>query len=167
MYADTVRFVNISEATLADVYGQIGVYVLWHGRSKSRPVRIGQGQILQRFAKHARSDAHYYPMYGVVGILGAETQKNILRAKLIECVLLCAADATDRFPTGNSNRGEISCLRRILRRNNNLAKIHVKGRDPFFIIGSMSNRPIYGSKTIEVWLADDDEICTYNPWRKR
>jgi hypothetical protein len=166
MYPIHIKFKNLNEVTLYEVYGQIGVYVLWHGRSQIKPLRIGQGQILHRFASHVRNDSYYYPIYGVVGILGIETAKHILNAKIIESVLLHIAHKINRFPTDNSNMGEVSKVYRVLKKKN-LTKIHIKGRDPLLKTSTLSNKPLSSTKIIEVWLNEEDKLDFRHPWHTR
>jgi len=167
MYSIPITFKNLTEVSLYDAYGQVGVYVLWHGRSQIKPLRIGQGQILHRFASHVRNKAYYWPIYGVVGLLGDETAKNMIDAKVIESALLHVSREINRFPTDNSNLGEVNSIRYLLNRYNNLLKVHVKGRDPFLRMSDLSNKPLYNTKTIEINMDELDDLFFIHQWHAR
>lgn len=167
MYSIPLNFVDLDKISLFQAYGQVGVYVLWNKRSRVKPLKIGEGQILQRFCQHVKNRDYSWPIFGVIAILGDETKENVIKGKIAESVLLHVADEINRFPKGNSNLEGVSKVRSILKRYNNLLKVHVRGHDPFLLAGEMSNKVLQEAKIIEVWMDEDGELQFDYPWHRR
>lgn len=158
-----VEFKRFDEVSLDQVYGEIGVYVIWDGKSRINPTYIGEGQILHRFASHVRDDLFFWPIRGAVTMLGQESATAKAQAEILESVLLRISNEINRFPTVNDNMGTKSKIIKKLRRYN-ILNILIKGRDPLIV----GNPSINGTKIVTLELneeADDFEI--YHPWKTR
>jgi len=157
------EFKRFDEVTLDQVYGEIGVYVIWDGKAKINPTYIGEGQILHRFASHVRDELFFWPIRGVVAMLGQESASAKIQAKIMESVLLRISDEIDRFPTVNDNMGTKSKIIKILRRCN-LLKIYVKRCDPLIL----GNPVLYQPKIVTLELnTEQDDFDVYHPWKTR
>lgn len=121
-------FLRLSETPVADLFGEIGVYVLWDGQAKARPSYIGEGAILKRLVEHTGRFA--YPLDGYVAVVEASTwQRAKSISEIIEALLLAVASETDRTPSVNVAAGKLRGLDAIFRTHGTL-RIHIRGLDP-------------------------------------
>jgi len=128
--APTLNFKKFSEVTLEEAYGTYGVYVLWHGKAKTRPSYIGQGDVLKRFIYHVNSQMNW-PLKGYIAIIGGQDRKiNKKQAELAEAILLDCADLIDKWPNGNAKIGHWQLVRRTLEKYNAI-RIYLTGYNPF------------------------------------
>ncbi|MGB9720569.1 MAG: hypothetical protein ACPL28_03690 [bacterium] len=157
-----LEFKKLSEVTLEEAYGTYGIYVLWHGRAKTRPSYIGQGDILKRFSFHVDSEMSW-PLKGYIAIMGGQHRKtNKKLAELAEAILLDCADLIDKWPNGNAKIGHWRLVEHTLERYNAI-RIYLKGYNPF--------RPPDTSLECDNKKLIQIENTTYEyssfPWKKR
>jgi hypothetical protein len=67
MHVIDACFRRLSEISIPDLLGEIGVYVLWSGRAKARPSYIGEGNVLSRLVNH--HDRFSKPFDGFAAVL--------------------------------------------------------------------------------------------------
>jgi len=153
------KFRRLQDITLNDVYGAIGVYVLWSGNAMVRPTYIGEGSILKRFADH--SESFYWPITGVVAIMDSKKPKR--DAEIIEALLLHIAYEIDRFPTKNKKSGKWKRINKIFRRHGVL-RINITGYDPLLL---PTRVPLKKKKLIELRVDSIGETKVKHSWHSR
>ena len=130
MHVITARFDRLSDVSVADLLGELGVYVLWDGRANARPTYVGEGNILRRLVEHEARFAR--PLDGFVAVLSDES-RSWQRAKadgtIVEALLIGVADLTDRSPSVNVAPGQLRALDTIFRQHGTV-RINVMGLDP-------------------------------------
>lgn len=154
-------FRRLNEVTLEEVYGMVGVYILWSGRAISRPTYIGEGVILNRFAKHVEELP--WPVKGVLAIIGDNIPKYKTDCEVLEAILLDIAYEVDRFPTQNQAAGKKSRVTKIFRKHGKL-RIYIRGYDP---LRHPKNPLMRDKKIIELWRNTNNEIDLRYPWHLR
>jgi hypothetical protein len=157
------HFIRLSEVSLADIYDQTGVYVLWSGKAKAVPSYIGEGYVLERFNSHARKPWAARPIDGVIALIEAPTPgKQKAYAELAEAALLAAAAQINRYPAHNNHPGKASAaLKKTLKHQDHdirTIRLVFSGRDP---LREPSNPPMCDAKWIvlregsEGWYIDE------------
>ncbi|HEX8069945.1 MAG TPA: hypothetical protein VF546_08340 [Pyrinomonadaceae bacterium] len=131
MHIINLNFTRFSRTPFSILFRAIGVYVIWDGRQKIRPSYIGEGNILERFAKeHTKRFSR--PIDGYVAILGDISNRSYKPdARISERLLLEVGKLIDRYPTVNISEGFLKPIRDIFE-NHGVLKINVSGFDPFF-----------------------------------
>ena len=163
---ETIRaeFCRLDELPLPLLIGAVGTYVIWDGKAQGRATYLGEGVILERFAKHASTFA--WPFAGYAAITGDwTTDKAKGDAEIIEAVLLAVAAATDRLPTHNEAPGKVRRIHKIFRSHGTL-RIRVTGWDPFLI--PEQSRPLEPAKVATVrFVGDGSPYELTHDWRQR
>lgn len=143
-----LHFIRLSEVSLAAIYDEIGVYVLWSGKAKVVPSYIGEGNVLQRFNDHTKKSWAARPIDGVIALIETKTRQKTY-AELAEAALLDVATNINRAPKHNGNQGKPNAaLKKSLRyQNHNIGTIRLvfSGRDP---LRTPSNPPMRAKKWI-------------------
>jgi hypothetical protein len=163
---ETVRaeFHRLSDIAFPALIGAVGTYVIWGGRAQARATYLGEGVLLERFAKHAgRFD---WPFAGFVAITGDWTSGQAKEdAEILEAILLIIADHTDRLPTHNQAPGKISRVHRILRSHPTL-RVHITGFDPLMI--PEQARPLASARVATIkFVGEGRPYEMDHPWRLR
>jgi hypothetical protein len=165
MHIITVKFRRLSDLTIPDLLGEIGVYVLWDGHAKARPTYIGEGNVLQRLVRHESRFAK--PLDGFAAILTNST-RTWQRAKadgtIVEALLLRVASDTDRRPAVNVAPGQLRALDDILGRHGTV-RIHVRGCDPLRPPEELPT--LTSSKQIILRESGSGELEVQHDWRLR
>lgn len=163
---ETVRahFLRLDEVAFPALIGAVGTYVIWDGRARARATYLGEGVLLERFAKHAGRFA--WPFGGFVAVTGDWTSARSKRdAEILEAVLLVIADDTDRLPIHNRSPGKVSRIRRVFQSHGTL-RIRVTGLDPLMI--PEQARPLQAPKVATVrFVAPEEPYTVEHPWRRR
>lgn len=143
-----LHFIRLSEISLADIYDEIGVYVLWSGKAKVVPSYIGEGNVLQRFNEHTKKSWAARPIDGVIALIEPSTRSKAY-AELAESALLQVGGKIKRAPKHNGNIGKPNAaLEKSLKyQNPNIRTIRLvfSGRDP---LRAPSNPPMSTNKWI-------------------
>lgn len=157
-----LEFKKLSEVTLEEAYGTYGIYILWHGRAKTRPSYIGQGNVLKRFSAHTEDPQMSWPLKGYIAIVGGQDRKmNKKQAELAEAILLDCADLIDKWPNGNVNIGHWRLAEHILEKYNAI-RMYLTGYNPF--LPPNLNAKWYDKKLIQL-----ENTLAYSsfPWHRR
>lgn len=95
---DDKHFCNLLTLDLESIPRGNGVYLIWHGGTESKYVRVGQGDIRDRLSKHRNDndilkykDKHLYVIWAYV----ASNQLDGIEAYLGR---MCSPLLGDRFP---------------------------------------------------------------------
>jgi hypothetical protein len=167
MHTIRVNSIRFHDLHIGDLFGRVGVYVIWDARAKARPTYIGEGNILTRFADHSNRDKRKFarPLDGYVALLGDKQEKYAkFEGKAVERLLLDVAKDTDREPTVNINPGAASVVGLLCETESTL-RIVVQGCDPFFHPGHFHR--LEKSKEIKAWLCQRREYEMTHDWRLR
>jgi hypothetical protein len=165
MHIITAEFRRLSDLTIPDLLGEIGVYVLWDGHAKARPTYIGEGNVLQRLVRHESRFAK--PLDGFAAILTNRNQ-TWQRAKadgtIVEALLLRVASDTDRSPAVNVAPGQLRALDAIFGQHGTV-RINVTGCDP---LRPPEELPIL-ARPKQIILRDsrDGDLEVQHDWRLR
>lgn len=128
------EFTRFADLHISNLFGVIGVYVLWDARAIARPTYIGEGNVLKRLGDHSHRGKRKFvrPVDGYVAILG-EKKRNFSKdeSKAVERLLLDVADDTDRLPAHNIDQGAAKVVRFFCEIEPTL-RVKVTGYDPFF-----------------------------------
>ena len=128
------NFTRFADLHISNLFGVVGVYVLWDARAIARPTCIGEGNVLKRLGDHSHREERKFfrPVDGYVAILG-EKKRNFSKdeSKAVERLLLDVANDTDRLPAHNVDPGAASIVRSFCDIEPTL-RIKVTGYDPFF-----------------------------------
>ena len=130
MHTINADFHRLSDISVIDLFGVIGVYVLWRGRALARPSYIGEGNILSRLVTYHGNLPNIFD--GFVAALShpeISSQKAKANAEIVETMLLWVAHDTDRVPRSNIAPGKFTALDRIFR-NHGTVRINISGMDP-------------------------------------
>ncbi len=157
-------FQRLSDVSVTDLIGAVGVYVIWDGKARARPTYIGEGTILQRLAQHAERFAWPFDGYvAITGDIGTVTAKH--EAEILKTVLLAVAADTDRLPNNNKAPGDTRAIGKIFRSHNTL-RIRVSGYDPLGI--PWQARQMNGSKVATLRILDEElPPSLEHQWRLR
>ena len=164
IYADFLRFDRVH---LGDLFGASGVYVLWDSRAKARPTYIGEGNILQRLANHAKRDARRFacPLDGYTAVIAGSTEGvHKLESYVVERLLLDVARDTDRAPTVNVRPGAGTVVRFLCQSEPTL-RVAVRGYDP--LIPPREARQLDRTREIKAWLTDGNDYEFDHTWQLR
>jgi hypothetical protein len=158
-----LTFTPFNRTPFSILFRAIGVYVIWDGRQKIRPSYIGEGNILERFAKeHTRRFSR--PIEGYVAVLGdISNRSHKPDARISERLLLEVGKIIDRYPTVNISEGFLKPIRDVFE-NHGVLKVNVNGFDPFF--APWSPRPLNTKKFIHLRRQDNGIGITHS-WRRR
>lgn len=129
-----VKFTRFAELHISNLFGIVGVYVLWDARAHARPTYIGEGNILKRLGDHSQREKHKFarPVDGYVAILGEKKRKiSKYESKAVERLLLDVASNIDCMPTHNRAPGAGRVIRLFCDIEPTL-RVKVSGFDPFF-----------------------------------
>lgn len=165
MYTIRVCFDRFEEIPLPDLFGAVGVYIIWDGRQRARPSYIGQGNILKRLSRRGHNGEKFaQPIRGYTAVLG-DTSRKFYRgdSKIVETLLLEVAEEVDRWPTKNGQRGANTGIDRIFQKHGVL-KVIVDGYDP--LLPPWTAQPLINNKVIELRRLRD-EIVLDHDWRMR
>jgi len=125
--ADFRRF---SDIAVPNLFGAIGVYVLWRGRAIARPSYIGEGNILSRLVTHHGNLPNTFDGFAaVLSHPDISSQKSKANAEILEAILLWVSHDTDRAPSTNKAPGKLMAVDSIFR-NHGTVRIKVSGMDP-------------------------------------
>src|SRR5262245_38155773 len=101
MYVVDAVFHRLSDLSITDLFGAVGVYVLWTRDAYARPSYIGEGDLLSRINDHVhgwlgRSGEGY------VAVLGYTSERpSKFDAEVVEGTLLESAARLGRLPARN------------------------------------------------------------------
>ena len=158
------KFRRLDEVTLADIYDEIGVYVIWNAHSEFRPSYIGEGEVLKRFACHLGTSWARRPLGGLIWLndSGHTRKEQKWECELVECALLALGDYVDRGAIHNQSRGKAASLSHLLHRfGERTVRVNVTGYDPLF----PPERPrLSKMKTFKVL---EDGKLDQDDWRSR
>jgi hypothetical protein len=131
MHIINLNFHRFDRTPFSVLFRAIGVYVIWDGRQIIRPSYIGEGNILERFAKeHTKRFSR--PIDGYVSILGDISNRHLKAdARICERLLLEVGKLIDRYPTVNVSKGFLKPIRDVFE-NHGVLRVNVRGFDPFF-----------------------------------
>lgn len=162
-----LHFIRLSEVSLADIYDEIGVYVLWSGKAKVVPSYIGEGNVLQRFADHMRKPWAARPIDGVIALIKTKTRQKTY-AEFAEAALLDVAKDINRAPKHNGNQGKpTAAMKKILKhQHHNIRTIRLvfSGRDP---LRAPSNPSMRARKWIVLRQSTEGWEITERHWNNR
>ena len=163
MHKVEARFERIRDIHLGNLFGAVGVYVLWEDKEDLVPLYIGQGEILKRLGQHAEWCKP--PADGYIAVLGDFSEKGVKEeAEMVEAALLAVCEATSRDPDENRNRGNHNHFRKLLRKHN-MIRVSIKGWDP--LRNPAQPNKLSGARKAKVELDNDDEpFVTKHDWRK-
>jgi hypothetical protein len=165
MHTIDVHFQRFSDIAVPDLFGAIGVYVLWRGRAIARPSYIGEGNILSRLVTHHGNLPNTFDGFtAVLSDLVISSQRAKANAEIVEAMLLWVADETDRSPSSNRAPGKLRALDDIFRRHGTVRR-NVSGMDP---LRPPEERPlIQGRKVITLRFAGNGLSAIEHDWRVR
>ena len=146
MHTIDADFHRFSDIFVPNLFGAIGVYVLWRGRAIARPSYIGEGNILSRLVKHHQNLSNTFDGFAAALSHPGITSRNAKAdAEIVEGMLLWVSGDTDRAPTENKAPGKYVALDKLFRRHGTV-RIKVSGMDP---LRPPEERPIIrGTKVI-------------------
>jgi hypothetical protein len=165
MHVIDACFRRLSEISIPDLLGEIGVYVLWSGRAKARPSYIGEGNVLSRLVNH--HDRFSKPFDGFAAVLSRADvpwQRAKSNATIVETLLLHVAHDTDRAPAENLAPGSFRALDELFERHGT-ARVNVSGLDP--LRAPEESPRIQGRKRIVLRSAAVEDIELEHDWRYR
>jgi hypothetical protein len=139
----------------------IGVYVLYSGKAKVNPTKIGEGVILDRFYAHLHDKRKILakPINGYMAIIGFGHKRNFkIDAEIAECALFDIAEYLDKNPLYSTNPRFETIKQNI--NSHNKIKIYFSGFDPF------THRKISNKKYFEYYEHNGD-IFNYHNWNKK
>ena len=167
MLTINLHFIRLSEVSLADIYDEIGVYVLWSGKAKVVPSYIGEGKVLQRFNEHTKKSWAARPIDGVIALIETKTRQKPY-AELAEAILLDVATNINRAPKHNGNQGKpAAAMKKSLKHQNpNIRTIRLvcSGRDP---LRAPSSPPMSAKKWVVLRLNTEGWKITECHWNNR
>ena len=166
-----LRFIRLSEISLADIYDEIGVYVLWSGKAKVVPSYMGEGNVLQRFADHMRKPWAARPIDGVIALIETKIKSKTRQksyAELAEAILLDVATHINRAPKHNGNQGKpTAAMEKSLKHQGSSIKtirLVCSGRDP---LKDPSSPPMSATKWVVLRLFAEGWKITECHWNNR
>jgi hypothetical protein len=160
-----VLFERLSDLSISDLLGELGVYVLWDGMAEARPTYIGEGNILRRLVEHENRFAR--PLDGFAAVLSHPDipwQRAKADGTIVEAMLLEIAEQTDRMPSVNVAPGQLRALDDIFEKHGTV-RINVLGMDPL--------RPPEGSphirdvRRVTLRKGPNGAVEVDHPWRTR
>ncbi len=165
MHIIDADFRRFSDIAVPDLFGAIGVYVLWRGQAIARPSYIGEGNILSRLVTHHGNLGSTFDGFAApLSHPRVTPQRAKADAEIVEAMLLWVADEKDRAPSTNRAPGKLRALESIFR-NHGTVRINVSGMDP---LRPPEERPlIRGSKVITLRHAGDGHPDVEHDWRLR
>jgi hypothetical protein len=163
MHIINLKFFRFDKTPFSILFRAIGVYVIWDSRQIIRPSYIGEGNILERFAKeHTRRFSR--PIDGYVAIWGdISNRSHKPDVRISERLLLKVAELIDRYPTVNKAPGFLKPIRDVFE-NHGVLKINATGYDPFF--RPWSPHPLNTKKFIHL-RRQGNQIEITHSWRRR
>lgn len=165
MHIVDVDFQRLSELSVPDLLGELGVYVVWDGHAKARPTYIGEGGILRRLVEHEKRFAR--PFDGFAAVLShpdVSPQRAKADGTIVEAVLLEVARQTDREPAVNVAPGQLRHLDDIFAQHGTV-RLNVSGMDP--LRPPEEGPRIRGVRRITLQRTLDGVIEVDHPWRMR
>lgn len=165
MHVIDAVFRRLTDCSVPDLLGELGVYVLWDGMAKRRPTYIGEGNIIKRLVEHHGRFAQ--PLDGYVAVLstrGVSHQRAKANGMIVEALLLEVAEDTDRRPSVNVAPGRLRSLDDILRRHPTV-RINVSGLDPLRAPESLPR--LASAKRIVLRASSGGDIDVDHDWRLR
>jgi hypothetical protein len=165
MHVIDTDFQRLSDWTIPDLLGELGVYVLWDGKAKARPTYIGEGNILRRLVEHENKFAR--PLDGFVAVLSNDYmpwQHAKADGTIVEAMLLSVAKQTDRKPSINVAPGRLRALTDIFARHGTV-RINVSGMDP--LRPPEENPRLSSCRRVTLRETSDGQIEVEHSWRTR
>jgi hypothetical protein len=164
MHVIDLDFVSFDDQPVGDLFGQVGVYVLWHRSADRRPTYLGEGDLLARLSKH--DDWLSRDVSGVAAITshgGTVRPRAKKDAEIAEAVLLELADLIDRYPTRNEARGKRNRVHDVFDLHGVL-RLNVTGNHPFRHPWQAGSR-LRSKSTISL-RGTPEGIRIESPWRR-
>jgi hypothetical protein len=158
------RFERLSDVPLADIFGAVGVYVLWTKDAVARPSYIGEGNLLRRLNEHVH-DWLGRTGDGYVAILGYTSERpSKFDAEVVEGTLLEAADRLGRFPIRNEQGPRMRALWSRGQRGHNTIRVKIRGWHPLLRNARIQQDAVFNWRWDDYrgWALDDRL-----PWRSR
>jgi len=163
MHVINVIFQRLTDSTISDLLGEMGVYVIWDGFAKRRPTYIGEGNILRRLVEH--ENRFIKPFDGFTTVLSSPNiphQRAKAEGTIVEAMLLWVANDTDRRPSVNVASGRLRALDDIFQQHGTV-RINVTGLDPLQPPEAFPR--IKGVKRIVLRAGSDGGIEMEHEWR--
>jgi len=162
MHVINVEFRRMTDWSIPELLGEMGVYVLWDGYAKRRPTYVGEGKILERLLSH---HGRWRPPFDGYAAVLSEKGRSPQRAKadgtIVEAMLLEVAASTDRMPSVNVARGQLRSLIEVFKRHGTV-RINVRGLDP---LQPPAEQPrLAGARSI---VLRDQGLTLEHGWRSR
>jgi len=168
MHAFQAEFVRFSEATMHQVLGAIGVYVIWDSKADNIPTYIGEGEILSRFVI-SHNAAFNPPLDGYITITGYKDQKVAEvkdakeHAQILEAMILWIAEDTGRLPSVNRKQSGMTAVAKKLRKED-LLRVTLSGYD--FFLNPARSKKLDGDKKIIKIHDEGDGFLIEHKWRR-
>lgn len=118
-----VTFTSLEQLAVAQLFGVVGVYVLWAPNAGDRPTYLGEGTVLQRINDHVS-----WLTSGVTGLVASLKTKR--EAEIVEAVLLWTGEEINRRPSKNVSDGKWRRIDRLMERHTSL-RVNIRGCHPF------------------------------------
>ena len=164
MHVIDAVFRRLTDCSVPDLLGELGVYVLWDGMAKRRPTYIGEGNVLKRFTDHVERDGRKsrHPWDGYVALIRGST-RNVHKeeSKAVERLLLDVAEDAGRNPRANAHPGSSSAVMGFCR--DETLRVEVRGCDP--LVSPKS--PVQSKKEIKARATGEDSYDLEHDWRHR
>ena len=161
----TIRahFENLEDLSVQELFGAMGVYVLWTADQWSRPSYIGEGNLFRRINDH-HDEWLGRKGGGVAAILGYTTERRAkLDAETIEATLLRATSMLGMAPPKNSQGAKEGA---IYQRGggHQVIRVNITGAHPLHWGNKLSGRSEFNWRwsDLEGWQLD-----SRLPWRSR
>lgn len=138
----------------------VGVYVLYSGKAKMRPTKIGEGVILDRFHAHLHDKRKILakPIQRYMAIIGLGNTKNFkIDAEITECALFDIAEYLNKQPLYSTNPRFETVKQNI--ESHNKIKIYFSGFNPF------THQKITKKKFF-LYYEQNGEILNFHNWKK-
>jgi len=168
MHTFQAEFIRFTEATMHQVLGAIGVYVIWDSKADNIPTYIGEGEILSRFVI-SHNAAFKPPLDGYIAITGYKEQKVAEvrdakeHAQILEAMILWIADQTGRLPSVNRKQSGMAAVAKKLGKEN-LLRVSLSGYD-FFVHPARSKNLDGDKKIIRIHDVGDGFLIEHK-WRR-
>jgi hypothetical protein len=166
MHVIRAHFRSLGRLPVTDLFGAIGVYVLWSPKADARPSYVGEGRILHRFAtSHVKRFGRGTRGYAAILDEGTVLQ-NKRDAEILETVLLTVASDLDQTPGHNDIGGKTSGIAKLWSKGHNVVRVNVTGFHPL----RWESR-LQGTARVKLELGHDEDgqlvgLPTH-PWRRR
>lgn len=164
MHIINANFECLDEMPVTRLFGTIGVYVLWSRRADVRPSYLGEGKLIDRFARE-HIDRFGTGTRGYASIMEEGTERRRKAdAEIVEADLLQIGEKIDQLPPNNASAGKRKAMQTLWEDGHNVVKINVTGWHPL-----RWEARLRGRVEIKAWLDHDDDgfqMELEHPWRR-